>query len=190
MFFKTRDPISYNDPITVAGFTAVAFRQAVEDGRVAHVCMDVQGRFINQYGESVAAYLGKRVIPALREHNIPTFLIYMNVAGRIDRNIKTYHAADIIDKTSTSSFHDTTLDRQLKTDQRQILLLSGFVRGRCVIDSFEHAVRLGYEPILMDDCTNPVAREYKHMQGTEHNPHFSAITQAKHVLSCLSLQAS
>src|SRR5262249_55624932 len=159
-----------NRPTMVAHFTAASFRRAVAEGQVAHLCIDAQSAYIKGLTVPVVERIGRKVIPAFRAAGIPTYLIVMG-PGHIDPNIKSYQAEAIIEKHAISSFTGTDLHGRLQAGNKKILLLSGFVRSVCIKFAFDHARVHGYQPILLDDCTNPVEPLFRDRRGTLENPY-------------------
>ena len=98
------------------------------------------------------------------------------------------HTSDIrVDKYRMSGFWDTPLDSILRNLGRTTLLFAGVNADQCVMTTLQDANFLGYDCILVEDCTATTSPEYC-LQATLYNVKqcFGFVTDSHSILQALS----
>lgn len=93
-----------------------------------------------------------------------------------------------IDKYRMSGFWDTPLDSILRNLGRTTLLLGGVNADQCVMTTLQDANFLGYDCILLRDCTATTSPDYC-LQATFYNVNqcFGFVSDAKAVIQALTM---
>ena len=92
-----------------------------------------------------------------------------------------------VDKYRMSGFWDTPLDSILKNLGRTTLLIAGVNADQCVLCTLQDANFLGYDCILLQDCTATTSPDYC-MQATVYNVNqiFGFTVASKEILSAIA----
>jgi nicotinamidase-related amidase len=91
-----------------------------------------------------------------------------------------------VDKYRMSGFWDTSLDSILRNLGRTTLLFGGVNADQCVMATLQDANFLGYDCILLRDCTATTSPEYC-MQATLYNVNqcFGFVTDSQAILNAI-----
>ncbi|MFE4105730.1 cysteine hydrolase family protein [Almyronema epifaneia] len=92
-----------------------------------------------------------------------------------------------VDKYRMSGFWDTPLDSILKNLGRTTLLFAGVNADQCVLCTLQDANFLGYDCILLQDCTATTSPSFC-LQATVYNVNqiFGFVTESSHLLAAIA----
>ncbi|MFC6333695.1 cysteine hydrolase family protein [Paenibacillus septentrionalis] len=97
-------------------------------------------------------------------------------AALIDELMEVYEETDPwVDKYRISGFPGTTLDAVLRANGIQTLFHAGVNTDQCVMDTIHDAAFLGYDNVLLQDCTATTSPPYV-LEGSLYNMRSKAFT--------------
>lgn len=119
----------------------------------AHIAVDVQDPFCG-YFNAITNRITQTVAPAFDKIAISTFWMYMGNGECLHKSVTVAPGDHPMRKEGWSSFYCTTLDADLRAQDKKILFIDGFCAGMggCVDATAQAAREHGYHTILLTDC--------------------------------------